>query len=148
MFAFSGAAYAEDGNGNNPQGAYAFQFTGTISLTGIDPQFNGPFYRNGRVVFDGKGKFQVTSMVANYNGNVSSATFGGTYTVTPEGVFHMIVQNLPVPFLPPYVPNIFAFDGVLADNGKLAKVVLSGVNVGGVQLPNIGSVIAGEFVKQ
>jgi len=37
---------------------------------------------------------------------------------------------------------------VLASGGKLAKVALAGVSISGVPQPNIGSVIAGEFIKQ
>jgi hypothetical protein len=40
-------------------------------------------------------------------------------------------------------------DGFLADNGKIAKVVLSGVSIAGTPVsPNIGSVISGDLIKQ
>lgn len=138
----------DDRDGLHLRGAYAFQFNGSVFLPAPFSAFDGPFSRNGRFTADGHGNFQVTSVVANYAGVVSRDTFAGTYVVQPDGTFVMRVVNLPVPFLPPGTPNIFTFDGVLAEGGKSAKVVLSGVNVGGSQLPNIGSVISGEFVRQ
>jgi hypothetical protein len=40
-------------------------------------------------------------------------------------------------------------DGFLADNGKIAKVLLSGVSIAGTPVsPNIGSVISGDLIRQ
>jgi hypothetical protein len=144
-------------DGNHLLGSYAAQFTGTVfvQLPCVNPPtnlcaspFNGPFYRNARVVFDGQGNFQTTTAVANFNGFIIGETFRGTSVANPDGTFKLTIPDLPVPFLPPGVPNVFSFDGVLADNGKMAKVVLSGVSVGGQPFPNIGSVIVGELVRQ
>jgi len=128
-------------------GAYAVQFTGTVFLPAPFNLYNGPFSRNGRVVFDGNGNF-TSYVVANYNGNISRDVFSGTYVVNGDGTFTLSIPNLPIPALPPGVPNTFSFDGMLADNGRIAKLTLSGVSVGGQPLPNIGSVIVGELVKQ
>jgi len=138
----------EGGNGLRLEGSWAFQLTGTIFLPPPFDTFNGPFYRNGRFVADGQGNIQITSAVSNYNGTVGREVYSGTYSVKEDGTFTLRFTSLPVPFLPPSVPSVFSFEGVLAKGGTLAKVVLSDVNVGGQQLPNIGSVITGEFVKQ
>ena len=142
-------ALADDDQGGPArlQGSWAFQFTGTILLPPPFNTLNGPFYRNGRFTADNHGNFSVTSAVSNYNGFIGHETFSGTYIVNQDGTFSMRIVNLPVPPIPG-VPNVFTFDGVLAESGKAAKVVLSGVNLGGQQLPNIGSVIAGEFLRQ
>jgi hypothetical protein len=129
------------------QGSWAVQFTGTVNLPPPINAFNGPFYRNARLVVDGHGNLHATA-VSNYNGTVGHETFSGTYTLNQDGTFTIMIPNLPIPFLPPGVPNVFTFEGVLAGGGKIAKVALSGVNIGGVQQANIGSVIAGELIKQ
>ena len=142
-------AMADDKGGNaGLEGSWAFQLTGTVFLPPPFDAFNGPFYRNGRFVADGHGNLQVTASVFNYNGTVGREPYSGTYSVNEDGTFTLQFTNLPVPFLPPDLPTVFSFDGVLARGGTVAKVVLSGVNVGGQQLPNIGSIVAGEFVKQ
>ena len=129
-------------------GGYACQFTGSIFLPAPLDSFNGPFYRNVRPLFDGQGAFQTTSVVANYAGNVYKESFAGTYTIAPDGVVDLEIPNLSVPFLPPNTPDVFSFNGILAEGGKIMKVVLSGISVGGMVQPNIGSVIAGECVRQ
>jgi hypothetical protein len=139
-------AHAQDGS--TLIGGYACQFTGAVLLPPPFDMDNGPFYRNARPVFDGQGAFMTTSAVANYNGNVSKESFAGTYTVTAGGIVDLEIPNLGVPFLPPNTPDVFSFNGVLADGGKIMKVVLAGVSIGGMAQPNIGSVIAGECVRQ
>jgi len=147
MFApLSQKAFADEGNGNGLKGSYAFQFNGTVFVGSAD--FDGPFARNGRVVFDGKGNFATTQVTVNYKGNVGHETFSGTYVLNSDGTFTLTIPNLSVPFLPPGTPNIFTFEGVLGDQGKTAKVALSGVSIFGQPLPNIGSVITGELVRQ
>jgi hypothetical protein len=139
-------AHAQDGS--MLIGGYACQFTGTVFLPSPLDSFNGTFYRNARPVFDGQGGFSTTSAVANYDGNVSTESFSGTYTVAAGGIVDLEIPNLGVPFLPPGTPDVFSFNGVLADGGKIMKIVLTGVSVGGMAQPNIGSVIAGECVRQ
>jgi hypothetical protein len=139
-------AHAQDGS--VLIGGYACQLTGTVFLPAPTDVDNGPFYRNARAVFDGQGAFKTTSAIANYDGNVSKETFAGTYTVSADGVVDLEIPNLGVPFLPPNTPDVFSFNGVLADGGKIMKIVLSGVSVGGQALPNLGSVVAGECVRQ
>jgi len=128
-------------------GTYAMQFTGNVFLPAPFNNYNGPFSRNGVVFFDGAGNFQA-NVVANYNGTISRDVFVGTYIFGPQGTFTLTINNLPIPALPPGVPNTFGFDGVLANNGTQAKLTLSSVSVGGQALPNIGSVITGELIKQ
>lgn len=141
-------AIADEG-GNDPlEGSWAFQITGTVFLPPPLDAYNGPFYRNGRFVADGHGNLQVTNSVYNYNGTIGREPYSGTYIVNQDGTFTIQIANLPAPFLPPNVPSVFSFDGVLAQGGKVAKVVLSGVNVGGQQFDNVTSVGAGDFVKQ
>src|SRR5262249_15521010 len=137
----------EHGSSARLDGSWAFQFTGAISLPQPFSSSNGPFYRNGRFTADNHGNFQVTSAVSNYNGTVGHETFSGTYSLHQDGTFTLTIVNLPVPPIAG-IPNVFTFEGVLAEKSKRAKVVLAGVNLGGQQLLNIGSVIAGEFVKQ
>src|SRR5258708_7833888 len=91
-------------------GGYAFQFTGSIFLPPPFNLFNGPFYRNGRLVADGQGNFQTTVAVSNYNGTVNRETFGGTYRVNGDGTFPLSIPNLPFPAIPAGVPNLFTFD--------------------------------------
>jgi hypothetical protein len=128
-------------------GNYAVQFTGNVFLPAPFNTVNGPFARNGRVNFDGIGNFSAV-VVANYNGTVSRDQFSGTYIVNPDNTFTLSINNLPIPAIPAGIPNTFTFDGVLADNGHIAKIILSGVSVGGQPQTNIGSVITGELVKQ
>lgn len=128
-------------------GAYAVQFTGTVLLPAPFNAYNGPFSRNGKVVFDGNGGF-VSTVVANYNGTISRDNFTGTYNVNSDGTFTLTIVNLPTPLFPPGTPNVFSFDGMLANNGNIAKLTLDGVSVGGQQQPNVGSVIVGELIKQ
>jgi hypothetical protein len=128
------------------RGSYAMQFTGDVFVPAPFDKFNGKFYRNARVVADGFGTLDVTA-VANYGGAVSRERYTASYAVNTDGTFTVTIVNLSVPFAPG-VPNIFTFDGVLADGGASAKVVLSGVNLGGQQLSNIGSVLVGEFIRQ
>jgi hypothetical protein len=139
-------AHAQDGS--VLIGGYACQFTGAVFLPPPFDAYNGPFYRNARPVFDGQGAFKTTSVVANYDGNVSKENFVGTYTVTADGIVDLEIPNLAVPFLPPNTPDVFSFNGVLADGGKIMKIVVAGVSIGGMAQPNIGSVIAGECVRQ
>jgi len=143
-------AFADDDDNHKKglEGSWAFQFTGSVNLPAPFNAFNGPFFRNGRFVADRNGSFRVTSVIANYNGVVSADLYAGTYRLNSDGTFTMQINNLPFPAFPPGTPNVFRFDGVLGDNGKVAKVVLSGVTLFGAPQPNIGSVIAGEFVKQ
>src|SRR5712692_3548170 len=147
----------EDDAKRGLEGSWAFQFTGEVNLPAPFNGANGRFYRNGRFVADKAGNvtpagvtgnFHVTSATSNYNGVVGHETFAGTYILANDGTFHLTINNLPVPAFPPGVPNVFVFDGVLADNGKAAKVVLAAVSIFGAPQPNIGSVIAGEFLRQ
>ena len=128
-------------------GSYAVQFTGSVFLPTPFDKFNGPFSRTGKVIFDGIGNFTST-VVANYNGTISRDVFSGTYVVQGDGTFTLTIQNLPIPALPPGVPNTFTFDGMIANNGTQAKLTLSGVSIGGQPQSNIGSVIVGELIKQ
>ena len=102
-------------------GAYAVQFTGTVFLPAPFNLYNGPFSRNGRVVFDGMGNF-TSFVVANYNGTISRDTFSGTYALNEDGTFTLTINNLPIPALPAGVPNTFSFDGMLANNYNTAKL--------------------------
>ena len=133
---------------NDLFGFYAFQFTGTLFLPAPFNSVNGPMYRNGVVVFEGNGKFTVTSLVSNYNGSVSNDLFSGTYVSRNDGTFTITIVNLPIPAIPSGIPNVFTFDGVLADKGRIAKVVLSAISVGGHPQANIGSVVTAEFIRQ
>jgi hypothetical protein len=128
-------------------GQYAMQFTGTINLPAPFNTYNGPFSRNGKVVFDGQGNFTAT-VIANYNGTITHDNFTGTYTASSDGSFTMTIVNLPTPLFPPGTPNVFTFDGILANNGNIAKLTLDGVSVGGQAQTNVGSVIVGELIKQ
>lgn len=128
-------------------GSYAMQFTGSVTLPAPFNTYNGPFSRNGRVVFDGNGNF-IATVIANYSGTISHDDFTGTYNVNYDGTFTLSIANLPTPLFPPGTPNVFSFDGVLADNGNIAKLTLDGVSVGGQAQPNVGSVIVGELVRQ
>jgi len=128
-------------------GTYAMQFTGTVFLPAPFNNYNGPFSRNGKVVFDGQGNF-TSHVVANYNGTISHDVYSGTYSVNYDGTFTLTINNLPTPLFPAGTPNVFSFDGILADNGHIAKITLDGVSVGGQQQTNIGSVIVGELIKQ
>lgn len=141
--------------GSNLYGSYAFQFTGALFLPAppFDQKYIGPMYRNGIVVFDGRGNFKAIADVANNNGFVSRAAypgipFSGTYVSHNDGTFTLTIVNLPIPAIPAGTPDVFTFDGVLADNGRIAKLVLSAVSIGGQPQSNIGSVIAGELIKQ
>ena len=132
----------------NLVGPYAFQFNGNILLPPPFDKYNGPFFRNGRVVADGNGNLQTTTVVANYAGTVARETFAATYVVRADGTFTITIQNLPVPAFPPGTPNTFTFDGVFFNCSNSAKVVLSGVSLFGMPQLNIGSVISGEFIRQ
>jgi hypothetical protein len=131
----------------NLNGSYAYLFTGTVFLPPPFDAFNGPFFRMGQIVSDGRGNV-VASYVGNFNGTVSKGTFPATYVFTSENTFTLIIPNAPIPGIPPGVPTVLQMDGVLADNGKIAKCVLSGVSIGGQTPTNIGSVITGELIRQ
>jgi len=129
------------------RGTYAVQFSGNVFVAAPYDKFNGPFYYNGLLAADGNGYLDMQVVVANWAGSVSREKITATYSINSDGTFTVTIPNLPVPFAPG-VPNVFTFVGVLADGGKIAKIVLSGVSLGGQELPNIGSVITGEFVRQ
>jgi hypothetical protein len=131
----------------NLSGAYAFLFSGTVFLPPPFDTFNGPFYRTGEIVADGRGNM-VVSYVGNFNGTISRGTFTATYTFSSPNRFLLTIPNTPIPGIPPGIPNVVTMDGVLADNGKIAKCVVSGVSVGGQTQSNIGSVITGEILKE
>jgi len=137
-----GGPYSND----NFRGSYVMQFSGDVFAPAPFDKYNGKFYRNARVVADGFGTLDVTS-VANYAGTVAHEHFTASYSVNPDGTFTVTAVNLPVLFAQ-NVPNTFQFEGVLANGGAQAKVVLSAVNLGGQQLPNIGSVLIGDFIRQ
>jgi hypothetical protein len=142
-------ATAQTGGSSNFNlcGSYAVQFTGSVLLPPPFDKYNGPFSRNGRVVFNCVGSFTST-VVANYSGNITRDTFTGTYIINYDGTFTLSIVNLPTPLFPPGTPNVFSFDGVLASGGTIGKLTLSGVSVGGQPQANIGSVIVGDLVKQ
>jgi len=129
-------------------GSYAFQFTGSIFLPAPFDKYNGPFYRSGRFVADGNGNLQTTTVTANYAGTIVRETFAATYVVNQDGTFTVTIQNLPIPAFPPGVPNTFSFNGTFYNCGNGAKIVLSGVSVGGQVQPNLGSVISGDILRQ
>jgi hypothetical protein len=137
-----GGPYSND----SVRGSYAGQFLGEVFVPAPFDKLNGRFYRTMRIVADGNGRFDV-SAVANYGGTIARETFAANYNVNPDGTMTIQVVNLPFPPAPG-VPNVFTFDAVLADGGRIAKVCLSGVSLGGQSLPNIGSVITGEFIRQ
>jgi hypothetical protein len=142
------ASALQNGYSNDSfRGTYVAQFTGDVFVPVPFDKFNGKFYRNLRFQTDGFGNLDVTTAVANYAGTVVREKFSGTYNVNPDGTFTISLVNLPVPFAPG-VPNVFGFDGVFGDGGRIAKVALSSVSLGGQALPNIGSVISGEIVRQ
>src|SRR5262249_23780176 len=140
-------AAASDHFEHNLYGTYAYLFTGTVFLPPPFDAFNGPFFRVGQLVADGKGNLTV-SYIGNFNGSVSRGTFAATYTFTSANNFFLTIPNAPIPGIPSEVPTILTMDGVLADNGKVAKCVLSGVSIAGQTPPNIGSVISGDILKQ
>jgi hypothetical protein len=131
----------------NLSGSYAYLFTGTVFLPPPFDAFNGPFFRMGQIVSDGKGNLMV-SYVGNFNGAVSKGTFAATYVFTSDTTFTLIIPNAPIPGIPTSIPTLLTMDGVLADGGKIAKCVLSGVSIAGQVPPNIGSVISGDLIKQ
>lgn len=138
--------YGLVGLGPNLFGSYAFRFTGTVFLPAPYDHFNSPFVRSGRLFADGNGNLSAT-VVANYAGFVSRDSFTGTYKVNSDGTFTCTIPNLTLPPLAG-VPNVFSFEGVLADGGKTALVVLSAISIAGQPQANIGSVIYGDFVRQ
>lgn len=128
-------------------GTYAYLFTGTVFLPPPFDGFNGPFFRMGQIVSDGKGNLTV-SYVGNFNGTVSRGTFAATYAFTSANNFVLTIPNAPIPGIPAGIPTVLTMDGVLAENGKVAKCVLSGVTIAGQTPANIGSVISGDILKQ
>ena len=135
-------AYSND----SMRGSYAALFTGEVFVPPPFDQLNGRFYRVMRWLADGKGRIDVTAVV-NYGGTVSREAYSASYNVNPDGTLTFQIINLPFPPAPG-VPNVFTFDGVLADGGRVGKAALSGVSLGGQTLSNIGSVVTGEFVRQ
>jgi hypothetical protein len=131
----------------NLMGTYAYLFQGTVFLPAPFDGFNGPFFRMGQIIADGRGNMTV-SYVANFNGSVSRGTFPATYVFTSANNFVITIPNTPIPGIPAGIPNVVTMDGVLADNGRVAKCVVSGVSLGGQTPPNLGSVITGEILKQ
>src|ERR1700691_5089576 len=77
-------------------GAYAVQFTGSVFLPAPFNAYNGPFSRNGLVVFDGNGNFQ-SNVGANCDENITRHTFTGTYAVNADGTFTLTIVDLPTP---------------------------------------------------
>ena len=140
-------ADSDDRREHNLNGSYSYLFTGTIFLPPPFDAYNGPFFRMGEMVADGKGNLTVTH-VGNFNGTVSHGTFTATYKFTSDNHFILTIPNAPIPSIPPNIPTVFTMEGVLADNGKIAKCVLSGVTLAGQSPPNIGSVIIGDILKQ
>jgi hypothetical protein len=132
----------------NLTGSFAVLFTGTVNLPAPFNAYNGAFYRSGRVIFDGAGNLQTTTITANYAGTILTETFTGTYKVNSDGTFTVSIANLAVPFLPPGTPNVFSFNGTLYNCSNNAKIVLSGVSIAGQAQSNIGSTITGTLDRQ
>lgn len=141
------------------KGAWVARFTGELMpLPIFKPEYFGPFVRTGRFVADGRGNISVTAW-ANYAGHVQVDNYSGVYSVASDGTFTMTVYNLVLNFLDlnalpfPYNGNNeISFFGALEDNGRAAKVMVTGIKIEGVDpvpiFGTIGSVISGEFHRQ
>jgi hypothetical protein len=128
-------------------GSWAVQVSGPVFLPPPFDTYNGQFVRTGRLLLTPDGKLSA-SVAANYSGVVERENLNGTFTVSSEGKVTISLINVPLPSLPPGVPNVFSFEGVLCDGAKRVKLMMSGVQVAGQQLPNIGTVIFGELIRQ
>jgi hypothetical protein len=113
-------------------GAYAFQSTGTVSYPTETPfsAWNGPFANNGRAWFNGHGQFKL-QIVYNFNGQTIRSESEGTYIVERDGTFavNYIFQEASMP------PVSLSFDGVLANEGKEFRLLLTGQSIPGLTLP-------------
>lgn len=129
------------------KGSWVVQVTGDVFLPVPFDSFNGPFVRTGRLLItpDGKIKANVT---ANYGGFIEKEVLDGQYTISSEGIVTIELINVPLPSLPPGLPNVFSFEGVMCDGGKRIKLMMSGVRLGDQDLPNLGTVIYGELIRQ
>jgi hypothetical protein len=129
------------------KGSWAVQVHGDVFLPAPFDTYNGPFVRTGRLLLTPDGKLK-GSVVANYAGTVKWESIEGNYTVSTEGYVIINLNDVALPSLPPGTPNIFTFEGALCEGGKMLKLMMSGVQIGPVQFPNIGTVIYGELVRQ
>ncbi len=127
-------------------GYWIAQINGSIFFPPPFDGLNGLFVRTARILFTPRGDMTVDS-IANFGGVVLRETFPGTYSLTREGAIKIVFTNLPVPTLE-NVPNAFTFEGFALEGGKKIKVMLSSINLGGQELPDLGSVLWGELDRQ
>jgi hypothetical protein len=128
-------------------GGYALQSTGTINYPSAIPlsKLNGPFANNGRVWCNGQGQMKL-QIAYNFNGQIVRVESDGTYDVEKDGTFtaSYVFQLDSLP------PLTLSFDGVLAKNGKEARIMMTGHSIPGVTLPPgyIGHVVVSTLTKQ
>ncbi len=128
-------------------GSWVVQVSGPVFLPAPFDSFNGPFVRTGRLLFTPDGKIEIKAL-GNYNGFVEKESYTGTFSVGADGSVAVLLKNLPLPSLPPGTPNVITFEGFICESGQKVKLMMSKVEIGGQPLPNIGTVIFGELIRQ
>jgi hypothetical protein len=128
------------------KGAWVVQVQGEVFFPPPLNGLNGPFIRTGRIVIDGNGGMAIAS-IANFGGVVETEAYPGICAITKEGLVTITFTDVPIPTLTG-IPNEFTFQGYLADGGKRVRLMLSGIKLAGQALPNLGTVLWGELIRQ
>jgi len=112
-------------------GGYTLDLRGVTNL--LTPPAT-PFYRLGRVVFDGNSRFTATTNTST-NGAIAADNFSGTYEVNRNCFFTMTFGK-------------DEWTGLIRDNSTNAVVIVSGPVLTTIEPIPLGVVVAGTLTKQ
>jgi hypothetical protein len=103
------------------QGSFGYTSTGTLLPAYVPAPLFGPFAEVGRQTFDGKGNTDATATLST-NGNPSTVTINGTYTVNRDCTGSMTL----------YVVQFMAtvhLDFVIDDDGAEIRAIVTDANL-------------------
>ncbi len=126
-------------------GAFASQWSGTIAFAADNPlsQLNGPYSLTGRLTSNGQGKAQA-KIIENFNGHIVRQVSNALYRVSEDGTIILSFERN----YPGIGPVTFEMEGILFDEGRQARMTVTGLTGAGLQDDNAGMTIVGTIVRQ